>query len=233
MQTSISLVPVDDLEAEANPRALGKHLFALKVQASGPPALTAYTSLLQACCDAIAPVLGGLHDQGYALWLLLAGAEMTQDRRATYPNYSLFSPAQKLGVEKGMFVEHDFRRDGKIRTAGLYKVRMDQYVSAFEFMTRNSWSFGILSHRADLAILDSLDAIYRQAALDRDGKEMRSLNWLAASALLAPLGDVGLRTLGSSDDKYRCLVLACGRTSAAAGLFAAAVEHAGQVATDQ
>lgn len=221
MQTSVALVPVTSLQDDSDPRGFADHLLALKARASGPPALTDYISLLQACHDATAPVLEGLQSQGYAMWLLLAGAEVTQDRRKTNPNYSLFSPAQELGVEKGMFVERDFKRDGKVRTAGLYQVRTDQYVNAFSFMTRGSWSFGILSRRPELATQDSLEAVYRVAALDGSGNEMRSLDWLAASLLLAPLGDVVLRTLGWSDDKYRSLVLTCGRASAVAKLFAA------------
>ena len=219
MQTSVTLGLIEDREADTLIKEKGERLLILEARTSGSPTLTDYTSLLQACCDAIRPILDGLHNQGYSMWLFLAGAEMTPDRRASYPNYSLFSPAEKLGVEMGKLIEHEFKRDGKVRTAGLYQVRADQYVNACEFMTRNSWSLAILSQREDLATLDSLNAIYRVAALDNSGEEMRSLDCVTASTLLAPLGDVVFRTLGSADAKYRSLVMTCSKTSRAADFF--------------
>lgn len=181
----------------------GTTLSNLVVRASGPPSLRDYQGLFETCLDTVEPMLRRLDELGYRVALFIAGAELSSDKRATYPNYSLFGPASKLGVSAEATVEHDSLRDGTVRTAGLYQVKPADIVAVWTYMSRSGWALGIITKRPEALTRAGLERSYRTIAVDADGRPNHHADWISASRAFTPLGDVVMRVEGWADDKFR------------------------------
>lgn len=183
------------------------------VTAQAEPSFVRYQELVDACVTTMQPKLDALFSHGYFPWMMLVGAEMTPERRKTFPNYSLSNPIREMGVQYTSHSEKTYEYLGKVRTTGLYQYRQENFGSLCSFMTNRSWSFLILSQRPAQEIHDQLDYIYDASDLLHTADRNVALNWQRASLLLCGLNDVVARMFGSADDKYRSLILTYGRNS--------------------
>lgn len=228
MQISLELGPssLDAFNDTAQASAPFEHrLAAFGCRANGPPALINYFPLVDACCDALMPVLDELRARNYGSWLLMIGADMMPEQRSRYPAYALASPARKRGLLEGQKAEQDFQQGGKIRAAGLYQVSPERFAEECKFLTQNSWTLGVLSNRSDFLAVPGLAATYSAAGWNENGSLQLKTNFLELGALLGPMGDVIVKTDGAFDDKYRSVNLIYDSSTPVAAIFSAACER--------
>ena len=170
------------------------------------PSSVDYDEMLQSCIERSASIVNALDKIGYKMWLLMAGFAFTPVQQSKFPNYSLFKAAEKCGLPRDNALELTFRREDRLRTAGLHEVRNDNFSAVCRFLSRRRWAVGIFTRRPSDELGSMLKKIYNSADMTGDRDPSLELHWPKFSALLAPGVDVVFHSNGYAHDKFRCVV---------------------------
>ena len=195
-------------------------LSAYSVLVTAPPSQHDYSKLLDRGCETLRPALGALSRNGYAEFVFMAGARLSREKRAGLKAYDLAKPLRQQGVNATPVGEKDFALSNNVQSAALYRTVLDEFGKVCNFLTHYGQSIAILSARSRFASDVSVKLLYEVAGYMTGTSIYEKPRWLALGGLLAPKGDIIVKTHGSFDDKHRRISFLFAPGSAAESILA-------------
>ena len=212
MQTSSCYIDLKWYGSAETADEINERLITLLVTAEIAPSQTNYDDMIKACWNTLSSGITVISKQGYNPWLLLAGANLSFERRASYKNFSLSNALTKSGIEPLDAIKRDYMNMSKVRAVGLYKIRPTAIADSLVFLSKSSWALLMLTRRTYQELENDVDNIYKAADLSKTEYGL-TLNWQKVAYENALFGDIIVRTFGSADDKYRSVVVVFSRKS--------------------